>query len=420
MEVLIHDLGMSGDGIGRMPDGRVVFVQDALPGDVVQIELTQSRKRVQHARVSSLVQPSPHRTSSLCQVDECGGCALKSFDVGGQNQLKRNRVAENLRRIGKLPQSEAPAIEQIEDAWRYRHRVRLHAAWSGQSWRVGFHERRSNELAPFQSCPVLWPELDKVVTHVARGIHELPESVGLKEVEIVYSRIDCRAAAKITLAGEIGPFTDDLKWFDVSKLSGVIVQAPNTRWSYGNVELHYDHASSDEFALVFEPGTFTQAHPAINDLLVQSVFQAVEPWTSPNVLELHAGIGNLTIPLARGQANVTAYEANPRAAQLCERNAEAAGVAVSVHAAEDREALANLDDYDVLLLDPPRAGAAAVAQAAASHGPKRIVYVSCDSATLARDVATLQSGGYVVTNLRAFDMFPQTPHAETLVILERE
>ncbi|MEZ4273605.1 MAG: class I SAM-dependent RNA methyltransferase [Myxococcota bacterium] len=423
-EVTISGLGSEGDGVGRLADGRVVFVAGALPGDRVRIALGPTYKRVQYADVLRIIEPSPERIRSRCQVVDCGGCSLRILSMAGQREAKRHRVVQAMRRLGGVDVEDlvGPVVGE-GDGWAYRHRVRFHAAWRDHQWRLGYHARRSKKLAPLSACTVLWPELEAAALRLAEALAKLPENARLKEVQLAYSRRDGRAAAVVRGDGLLKAYRRAWDWFEDSGLSGVEIQLPASRFRFGNLELRYDHGRADHFDLRFEPDVFTQANPQINDRLVEAVSLAVRPREGPSVLELHAGIGNFSLPLALSGARITAVETNQRAVLLSRRNAGIHGVDTRIIQETDARAvtqLAPLNTFDVALLDPPRSGAREAVTAFATEGPTRIVYVSCDPATLARDIGLLQGGGYRLTHMQAFDMFAQTPHVEIVAQLSRQ
>lgn len=422
----IHGLGASGDGVGRLEDGRVVFVEEALPGDRVEVVLGERRKKVQYARLVEVLVPSPERVVSRCTVDRCGGCPLAAYSAAGQARAKLTRVVETLRRIGHLDTGDLlSSVRQVGDGWGYRHRVRLHAAWSGADWNVGYYARRSRTVRRFSACPVLIPELTAVTTRLAAVLASLPRQAQLGEIDIAFSRRDGRAAARLTIAGPLASVRGATAQIEAAGLSGLEVESPEGRWRHGNLELRLDHARAAAFGIRFEPGVFTQAHPAANDALVAAVVNAVRPREAPRVLELHAGVGNFSLALANAGARLVAVEVHRRAAILCRGNARRAGCDLDVVEANDVEALNGGIDipereaYDLVVMDPPRTGAAAATAILKQRGPRRLVYVSCDPATLARDAACLGEGGYELRHLEAFDMFPQTPHVEVLAVFER-
>ncbi len=425
-EILIDGLGTGGDGIGRLDSGQVVFVAGGLPGDLVRIRLTRKMKRVQHAEVVEMVEPSSERVESRCGIEACGGCPVRWYSRSGQAEEKRDRVVQALRRIAKQDVDEllGPVV-QIGDGWHYRHRVRLHAAWLDNRWRLGYHARRSHRLVPIEACPVLSPGLEAAAIALDQSIASLPKYGELQHVELGYSRRDGRAAARFQAAGSMLAFKEPLAWFEDSGLSGVDVEASDGTWRHGELELRFDHARAEEFDLFWEPGVFTQANPSVNDLLVEAVLRALPADKSPRVLELHAGVGNYSLPLALAGSIVFTAEHMQRAVKLAQRNAERAGTTLHAHYLEDIDALAGggpvppLSDFDAVLMNPPRIGAFEVAKTLAKSGPERLAYVSCDPATLARDVQALAAGGYEITEATAFDMFPQTPHVEVLLGMRR-
>ncbi len=422
IEVDINGLGSGGDGVARLEDGRVVFVPGGIPGDRLEVSLSEVRKKVQYATLERVITPSPQRVTPRCSLSACGGCSLRELQYQGQSEAKKQRIIDNLRRIGGFqPEDLAVDFHAAPSPWNYRHRVRLHTRWSGQGWILGFYEKGSRQLVPYAGCPVMWPELEKAVGRLSQALHRLGREARLVEVRLTYSRIDQRVAGFILSEGSMEAFRGDLEWVEASGLSGLEVHTQDARWSHGNLELSYDHAKSDEFSITYEPSLFTQANPEVNDALVQAVVRAVRPANSPKVLELHSGIGNFSIPLARAGAQVTSFESNQRAAVLAGRNARAAGVQIDTHGEPDIAAISHAKFANILVLDPPRVGAKEVCRAirADSTAIERIVYVSCDSATLARDLKSLGQNGFRLLSIAAFDMFPQTPHVESLAILAR-
>ena len=245
----------------------------------------------------------------------------------------------------------------------------------------------------------------------------MPPEAGLKEIEIAYSRRDRAASASVIADGDVDIFRDGRLWKEKAGLAGVEFVTPREHLKFGRLELRYDHADADNYDILFEPGVFTQANPGVNDALVREVLAKLP--ASSNVLELHAGIGNFSLPMAKAGHNVIAFELNRRSSVLAERNAQLAGLNIKTVQDEDAAAIELLDRADVLLMDPPRNGARplALALADASKRPATVVYVSCDSATLARDVGVLCESGYRLESLQTFDMFANTPHVEALVTL---
>ena len=420
LEVTIQALTSSGEGVARLADGRVVFVSGALPGDRVLAHVQQRKKNLLLGTLGKLLQSSPQRVASHCGREGCGGCVLRDFHLTAQRQAKRQRIVDAFQRIAGINVAEQLAdVHGAGEGWRYRHRVRLHAAWHERGFALGYYAPRSHRLVSLQSCPVLWPELEGVAVALARLVSDLPRVFGVETIEVAYSRRDQRAAASVQSSGSCQDWRGVWRRWESTGLAGVQIRCKDGEIRHGNLELRYDHAEASEYDLAFEPGVFTQANPSVNNLLMQRVVELVRPRQQPRVVEFHAGIGNFSIPLARRGAQVVAVEASPRAAVLLGRNARASGLTIPVHKIADSQASSLAAEADLVLLDPPRLGALDLVRDLAVTKPPRIIYVSCDPATLARDACELLQAGYRVTDLWAGDMFGQTPHVETIAAFER-
>jgi 23S rRNA (uracil1939-C5)-methyltransferase len=263
---------------------------------------------------------------------------------------------------------------------------------------------------------LLWPELEAAVHQVSQWLAPLPPTAQISEIEIAYSRADKCAAARITSSAKRFLLQQVAQKLP---LAGVELHCHDGQLRYGKLEMRYDHGLKNEFDLMFEPGTFTQVFPEMNDKLVERVIAAVHPQNGVRVLEFHAGIGNFSIPLARSGARLVAVEMSKRSTVLLGRNARASGLTIDVHAVPDSQATNFLVNSDVVIFDPPRTGALDLCQAllTVQKAPARLIYVSCDPATLARD-AKILGPRYQLSSLCVFDMFPQTPHVESLAIFD--
>ena len=423
--VEITGLSVDGAGIGRLADGRVAFVDRALPGDRARIRVHAHNKGVVQAELKELVTAAPGRVPSRCDIWACGGCPVREAGPKLAGDSKRAQLMAAMQRLGGIDMAAHPVpMHTFGDGWQYRHRVRLHAAWMADAsaraggWALGYHQRHRRVLAPLAACPVLWPELERLGRALAGGVAQLPREAQILSVTLAYSRRDGRGAARIDTQGPMAAMRRSLTWLDGSELGGLHIVAADGQFRWGNLALRYDHAEAQHFDLRFEPGVFTQANPHGNDALVAHVLEQVGPRPQQRLLELHAGIGNFSIPLARRGARVTAVEISPRAAILLDRNARNAGVDIEVHTQSDTWAIPLLRARpDVLVLDPARGGAREVALAVAALGPaapRKVVYISCDAATLARDAAAITQAGLRLSQLTGFDNFAQTPHLEAV------
>ena len=375
--VEIDSLAAGGDGVGRLPDGRVVFVPWTVPGDQALVRLREERKRFARGEIVELLRPSPDRRAPPCPVaGECGGCAWQQIAYPAQLAAKESILRDAIRRIGGLtPPAEIRVRAAAELGYRSRARV---FARAGQ---VGFRRMRSHEVCATRECPVLVPELDAVLGKLT----EVPPEA---ETEWLLARGD---------SGEIS------------------VRAGGSGAKAGAI-----HLRVGEDRLRVGPGVFFQSNAELRPQLVVAVGEACG--RGERALELYAGTGLFTLGLARAFAQLTVVESDRRAVRDLGHNLEAAAVPAEVavrpipteaYLADPRE-----PRPDLILLDPPRTGLPKGGpEALAALGAERIVYVSCDPATLARDLRILNERGYRLTTLEAFDLFPQTPHLEALAVL---
>ena len=367
--------------MARAPDGRVVFVPYTAPGDLVRAQVVEERRRFLRARALELRRPGPGRTDPLCPVfGSCGGCTWQHLTPETQLEAKRAILRDAFARIAHLAAPADLAVRASASPYGYRSRARVQV----REGKVGFLRRRSHGLCATSRCPVLAPELDDALAGLA---------------------------AK--------PPARDGEWEIAAGSDGAVLATPLPAGpGAGSVELR---VGSD--VLRVSAGVFAQANASLRESLVTHVLE--EMGEGEAAVELHAGAGLFTLGLARRFSRVTAVESDPAAAADLEHNLVRAGhaaVTAVTGPAETwlEEARAEGDRPDALLLDPPRSGLGPVAaEALARLATPRIVYVSCDPATLARDVGVLVDRGYELTALMGFDLFPQTAHVEAVATLRR-
>jgi tRNA/tmRNA/rRNA uracil-C5-methylase (TrmA/RlmC/RlmD family) len=421
--VRIDGLASSGEGVGRLPDGRVVFVEGGVPGDLVEAAEWKEGPRMVRARIGRLIEVSPDRVEPPCShFGVCGGCLWQQIAYPAQLAAKGRIVRDALERIGGLEipggdwgqgQGEsAVEIEGSSEPYGYRARVRLVEA----EGRLGFRRRGSRAIEAIDACPVLVPALEARRGELAASMGtSSPSSSSSLPSSSPPSRPRRRVVEWVLLAGADG------------QVAGGPVGAGET--SRQQVEL-----SVLGERLRASATSFVQAHEGLRESLAARVVSeaclalgdAAEAHAPTRFADLYAGIGFFTLPLARRGLAGMALESDRAALADLRANLEGAGLADRVEVlggrVERRKDLAKrLARADVLIVDPPRTGLdRPVREAIAQAAPRRIVYVSCDPATLARDLRFLvETGGYRLSDLRAFDLFPQTPHVETVVRLER-
>jgi 23S rRNA (uracil1939-C5)-methyltransferase len=389
LELSIDALAAGGDGVGRGPDGRVVFVPFAAPGDRLRVRLTEERARFLRGEIEAVLEPGADRVTPACTVfGRCGGCAWQHVAYAAQVDAKRAILGDALTRIARVGAPPRIEFTASPSAYGYRGRARLLVA-RGQ---VGFRQRRAHAVCAVTSCPLLWPALDRALGTLAAA-----PPAGDGEWELA--------------AGSDGRVR-------VAPLDAAIRRRPAAREAEPErIEL----VAAGERIRV-SPGVFAQGHALLLDTLAAALLEAAG--TGDTALELHAGAGFFTLGLARRFARVVAIESDPDAIRDLAGNVAAAGlrqVRVIEARVEAWLAAGEADALgaDVVVLDPPRGGIGAPAAAALARSPaRRLVYLSCDPATWARDLAVLLSHGWRLTRVHGFDLFPQTPHVEALAVLE--
>lgn len=392
IEKLVH----GGFGLGRL-EGRVVLVERVLPGETVRVTLTAERGGWAEARPSEWIQTAAGRVEPGCRYfGICGGCRLQHADPALQIELKCAVLRETLRRLGKI---EAPQTIAVVSgpAWGYRNRVQLH--FEGR--RVGFFQSGGRRLCDVEACPIASPKINQALTTLRRMARDPRFPRFLRSLEIFTDE----AAVQLHLTsceGGRGIARRFWQWCAES--------IP------GMVEGALEYAAAGETYRV-SPRAFFQVNRFLLEELTRRV---VGEQAGQAALDLYAGVGLFSLPLARRFRCVTAVEANPAAAADLRCNAERAGLPIQVVSGSAEQYLQQATDRpEVAVADPPRAGLGPRVTAGLLRlKPRRLILVSCDPATLARDVSALLAGGYRLAEITLVDLFPQTHHIETVATLE--
>ncbi|WP_163576527.1 TRAM domain-containing protein [Halomonas faecis] len=426
--VVIERLAHDGRGLAHAADGKALFVAGALPGERVEVAVHRARKRYDEGHVRTLLEASAQRAAPPCpHYAHCGGCDLQHLSVEGQRAHKQAVLGELLAREG-VPLDEAPAL-LAEPVTAYRRRARLGVKVDGEGrLRLGFRERHSSRLVDIATCPVLVPRLDALLGPLRALLEslEVPRRVGHVEL------IDSDGGAAVVVRQLRESVTDRERWQAFGEAHGVAVghwlgrESPTFAWLTPSPSLHYalPGGSSDApLRLGFAPGDFVQVNAAVNRHLVATVRDWLAPYAGQFVLDLYAGIGNFSLPLAADGGRVTAIEGHPTMVSRLADNARDNGLTLAAEQADLGEvaavsALLDAHAPRAVLLDPPREGAEAVCQALTAHPVPCVVYIACDPATLARDAARLVHGGYRIVRAAVADMFVHTSHLESVLLFE--
>lgn len=431
----IFSIDHEGRGVARNNDGKTVFIQGAMPSETVSYRVTKSKKQFDEAEVESVLKPSSERVFPKCRYfATCGGCVLQHIEPNAQVAFKQRILEEQLVRIGKVyPQQILPPVYAA--AWCYRERARLtvEIASSGLV-KLGFQAKRSHDVVDIASCEVLPQYISRQIPAVKALVQKLAHSgVKVKFIEFYSSRkltvlnlcFDKRPSEK---AG------DQLKaWFDEVLASEV--QNWQLWMQYGKEAaaefypdypfgLSYDLPEFD-INMPYRPGDFTQINAGLNSLMVTRAIRLLDIRSGERIADLFCGLGNFSLPMAKCGAEVVGIEGAGHLALRARQNAHENGCGKNTHfiAADlfetDLKKLASWGVFDKMLLDPPRSGAYAVVKSLHyPYLPKRIVYVSCNPATFARDAAVLVGKGYVFKCAGVMNMFPQTAHVESIGVFD--
>ena len=391
-------------------DGKVWLVNYALPGEVVEAEPRGRQGGVAVAATTRVIESSPHRVAAPCPYfGACGGCQMQHAAYAHQLELKRQVVEEAWARAGlRLPPD--AAVLGMDDPWRYRIRGEFEAVPGAAGWRFGFHRLRSHSVLPIDSCVIHDPRIEGALPAFARAATEL-NLAGLQNLLLT-----------------VEPTGGGLLWR--LRFRGREPRWPRDELARRVAELLPDSTLLDE-AMTLEfwdmsfrvrSDTFVQTNYRQMLVLYRTALDMLQPKSDERILDLYAGIGTLSVAVARGAAGVTAIEENPHAVQLGRLNARINSAWVEYLPGKVESVLRGIrmGQHQAVILDPPRAGCEPAALAELIRlGPERLVYVSCEPSTHARDLIGLVRGGYRVRRAAIVDMFPQTYHIESVALLER-
>ncbi len=426
VELNVHALDAGGHGVARNPEGKVVFVEGALAGETVEAQLVRSKPKFDTARTVRVLKESSGRREPPCPYyDSCGGCAIQHADTRTQVAAKQRWLEDCLERIGKVePEFMLPPIYGEE--WGYRRRARLSVRYVEKKGGalVGFRERRSTYVTDIQGCIVL-------PLHVSALIPGLRELIGKLSVPDRMPQIEVAVGdeAVVLVLRHLLPLnaTDHALLREFAEAHSVQVwlqpRGPDSAALFHPVpapELFY---ALPEFGLriVFRPTDFTQVNHAVNRVLVSRAIRLLDPRPGERIGDLFCGLGNFTLPIATRGSQVIGIEGSASLVERARQNALANGVVAQFETGNLFEPnLAPYGVFDKLLLDPSREGAIELVKSLPEAWPRRIVYVSCDAATLSRDAGVLvNTKGFRLAAAGVVNMFPHTAHVESIALFER-
>lgn len=440
VELAVDKVIKGGLGLGRLPDGQVVMIPRALPGELVRVQLRRMHKQYQEAELLEVLVPSEQRIAPICPVyDTCGGCDFQHAVYEEQLRLKNEILGETLCRSGLCREEELASLLGSPLAspkpFGYRQRIRLQVAQG----RVGYFGRQSHSLTPVSQCPLAGEAINSVLADLLQSrqfqsLRFMASAIELLENPEKKSVILLIHYPRKTRPGDHQ--TARLLCQSLSRLEALIFnvegQAKGPCFnSSGEISLSELRVAfhlpaelcGQSLFLALEPGGFCQVNLGQNENCIRLLLEWTREMKPGKALDLFCGMGNFSLPLALQGWEVTGMDMQRSTIRSGVRNAEAAGLSGSCKFSQEsamkaaNRLLRENASFDCILLDPPRSGCAELIPLLPDLKARKIIYISCDPATLARDLGGLTSTGYRMEEIRLVDMFPQTAHQETMVHL---
>jgi 23S rRNA (uracil1939-C5)-methyltransferase len=423
----VVDLTHDGRGVARV-EGKAVFIDGALPGERVRFRVHKRRRSMDEAGLVDVLEASPQRVAPRCaHFGVCGGCSLQHLSGDAQLVGKEKQLLEDLERIGKVQPGEVlPPMRGPQ--WGYRRRARLGVKYVHKKGRVlaGFREREKPYLADIQRCEVLLESLATLPMELAALTETLSIREHLPQVEVAAGD----TAVALVLRVMQPPGAEDLqkigefgarRGLQIFLQTGGLDSVRALRDDYPPLEYAIDGGS---IKMQFGPVDFIQVNADINVSMVDAAIAKLQPKESDRVLDLFCGLGNFTLPLARRAASVVGVEGDAGLIAKARDNALRNGIGNAAFAVENLFEPAKFgawadERYDLVLLDPPRAGAVELLSRMPKWRPRRVVYISCHPGSLARDAGILvNEHGFTLSAAGVMDMFPHTTHVESIAVFE--
>jgi 23S rRNA (uracil1939-C5)-methyltransferase len=429
----IESLDQEGRGVAHV-EGKAIFIQGALPNETVRYQSTRVKASYEFAETKEVLKASNLRVTPKCKhFGMCGGCALQHLDFSAQVAAKQRLLENDLHHIGKVkPENILPPI--YGPAWGYRHKARWRVKYVAKKERVlvGFNEKSTPFVADMDSCEVLPPRISALIVplqemiaqmSIKDAIPQIELAVGEEVVVLVFRVMETPSEKDEALFKAFADKYQVQVWTQTKGLDTVKpfypLDAPQLSYSLPEFDLKYP----------FNPTEFTQVNPYINQVMLRRAMQLLAPKAQERIADFFCGLGNFTLPIARSGATVFGMEGLEVLVNRAKESAALNGLTGQVDFEEANlfdvtpELLQGLGHFDKWLIDPPRDGAMALVSALPadnSFGPQRIVYVSCNPATLARDAGILvNEKGYRMLAAGVINMFPHTSHVESIALFER-
>ena len=456
LTVEITDMGVDGEGIGKV-DGFTLFVKDALIGDVAEVKVMKAKKQYGYARLMKLLSPSPDRVEPVCSVARtCGGCQIQALSYSKQLEFKKNKVRGNLIRIGGFPEAFIDEIMEpiagMEEPFHYRNKAQYPVGTDKEGNLIaGFYAGRTHQIIPNLDC-ALGAEINQVVLekilafmnqHKLTAYNEETHKGLVRHILIRVGFTTKEIMVCLVINGKKLPYSEKLAevlaeipgmtsiTFSINEENTNVIMGKQIQPVWGQTYIT-DYIGNVKYQI--SPLSFYQVNPVQTEVLYGQALEYAGLTGNETVWDVYCGIGTISLFLAQKAKKVYGVEIVPQAIEDARRNAEINGIQNAeffVGKAEEvlpmyyaeyaKEHPGESAHADVIMVDPPRKGCEeSVLTTMVNMQPERIVYVSCDSATLARDLKYLCGNGYELRKVRAVDMFPHTGHIETVVLLSQQ
>ncbi|WP_119968479.1 23S rRNA (uracil(1939)-C(5))-methyltransferase RlmD [Shewanella japonica] len=437
LSLTVTQLDHLGAGIAQH-NGKVVFIPGALPGEKVTVQLTEQKKKYAKAKLIGIDEKTPNRAKAKCpHYQQCGGCDLQHLSIDAQRQHKQAALTNLMSKLAVDVKDGILTEPVVSEDWHYRRRARLATLFNKKSkmLELGFRAANSSNIVQIKQCDVLAKSLSNLITPFTALLNQLHAKTTLGHVELTEAENGVFAVLRITKtlkesdsqlliefakAQKIHLLTQD----NEGQLQSLFVadESPADVDTENHIRLPFYRLAEGQVQCQFSPGNFVQVNADINQKMVAQAIEWLAPKENERILDLFCGVGNFSLPLALQAADVVGVEGVPEMVAQANQNAKENQLN-NIHfyhadLSADLSEASWLGQIDKLLLDPARAGAYESLQWLSKMKPAKVVYVSCNPASLARDSQVLIEQGYQLSKLTMLDMFPQTHHIEAMALFE--
>lgn len=440
----IDSIGSSGEGIGKV-NGFTIFVEDAVVGDKLEIKILKLKNSYGYGKLLQIKEPSPHRIEAKCKnTNKCGGCQLQNYTYSTQLELKQKKVRDNLERIGNFKNINISPIIGMDNPWNYRNKAQFPVGIKDGKVKIGFYSPRTHNIVDLDTCHIQHSINDKIL-EILKGFIEQYSIAPYNEethkglIRHIFTRVGFNTKeimVCLVINGKKLPFSNELieKLKTIDGMTSIvlnyntnknnIILGDKTEIIWGNLFIT-DYIGNIKFEI--SPTSFFQVNPVQTKILYEKALEFAELTGQEIVWDAYCGIGTISLFLASKAKKVYGVEISKAAIEDAKKNAEINNIHnVEFYVGKAEEVIPNMYTQhnikaDVIIVDPPRKGCGEeLLKSILEMKPNKIIYISCDSATLARDLKILCNDEYKISKIQPVDMFPSTIHVETICIISRK